>query len=580
MNAQDYIVQLIREIEQSPLYGDADFPALTAIHHDAHVLLRKLAQPLRAALIGEVKAGKSTLLNAFAGGSVAPTNTTETTACIMKVDYGEHEEAILHYTNGAREEGSIEHIFSILRAHENDQAFFASCDHVEVHLPLRGLQHIQLVDTPGLATITQRNEQRTYDYFQEVDVILWVFNGTSLGQSDVNDGLRRAAQMGKPIVAIINRIDQLRGDIQKVLDYADYTIGLYVDEIFPLSGQQAYHGIINGNEEDVEASGFAALYQYLDENIERHVDEVQVRSILSSARVLEERVRLLHQQALEQIQRKIRTYMELEEKIGYTGSDLGEAIQSKTRQWLQSEFLSNTESVLLTQISNQGFLDIANMADFQRRIDSVLTQEQVTREINAYVRSIQQDIQIQWQGQMTTLDTQIGEMYTKEQEKERLALEQLIVNFGQENAADSVKGSLWTAGAAGGAMSIYAATLGPAAAHVTIGAAAASIMPPLILAGAAAGVVLGFAKNKKLKNQQQELVRIRIGQVRKQVAENLLPALRTYVVTICDETKEEAKREFVRKNFQGRTVESLWHLVQQLKQIVEKNSEEQRYLPY
>ena len=64
-------------------------------------------------------------------------------------------------------------------------------------------------------------------------MVIWVFNGNYLGQSDVNDRVRQVAQMGKPIVAVINRIDQVDGDPQDLVDYLDDSMGIYLEEIFP-----------------------------------------------------------------------------------------------------------------------------------------------------------------------------------------------------------------------------------------------------------------------------------------------------------------------------------------------------------
>ena len=43
---------------------------------------RRLAQPLRIAVAGMVKAGKSTLLNAIIGEEIAPTDTGECTSIV------------------------------------------------------------------------------------------------------------------------------------------------------------------------------------------------------------------------------------------------------------------------------------------------------------------------------------------------------------------------------------------------------------------------------------------------------------------------------------------------------------------
>ena len=121
MDVTAYIDGLLARAERSPLFGDAAFPGLYPLYNDLQVLRAKLEQPLHAAVIGEVKAGKSTLINAFAGGEISPTNATETTACIMKIAYSPEEKAVLHFSDGTAQEGTVAEIYELLEAHHGDQ---------------------------------------------------------------------------------------------------------------------------------------------------------------------------------------------------------------------------------------------------------------------------------------------------------------------------------------------------------------------------------------------------------------------------------------------------------------------------
>ena len=180
----------------SPL-GKAKNEVIKKISLEHDILLSKLNSSLRLAIIGEVKAGKSTLLNAIAKGELSPTNVSEATAAIIKVEYSEKELASIHFLDGTVEDGNVEDIFSILKKHLNDQEYFSRCSHVDIKSPLDGLKSISIIDTPGLGTITEENEERTLGYFQDVDVVLWVFNGNYLGQSNINDRVRTVYDMGK-----------------------------------------------------------------------------------------------------------------------------------------------------------------------------------------------------------------------------------------------------------------------------------------------------------------------------------------------------------------------------------------------
>ncbi len=571
MDVTAYIDGLLARAERSPLFGDAAFPGLYPLYNDLQVLRAKLEQPLHAAVIGEVKAGKSTLINAFAGGEISPTNATETTACIMKIAYSPEEKAVLHFSDGTAQEGTVAEIYELLEAHHGDQAFFSRCQDVEIGRNLQDLRHICLIDTPGLETITTANESRTTDYFQSVDVVIWVFNGNYLGQCDVNDRVRQVAQMGKPIVAVINRIDQVDGDPQDLVDYLDDSMGIYLEEIFPLSAQKAYEGVMQADQQLRDESGFTALYTYLDEHIERHAGDVQMDSILASAQVLEDKMNLLHRQTLEQIERKLRTYMELDDQIQYNGRMLSEKVLSDTREWLQRHFLSRAERTLYSQISAGNAFSSSSQEEFQRLLQKVLSQDAIRGEIEDHLQQLSATIRTDWQGRLSGIDAELSHMYEQEQEKNRLEMVQLPHGTVENTGLESVKSSVLAAGAAGGALSIYSAVVAPAAAHVTLGAAVSTIMPPVLLAGAAVGLVTGYAKSKKVKTQQRQQVQDVLGLVREKTAATLLPALKTYLQQLCEATQSEAKKDFVEKNFAGRSVEDLQQLVQKLQEITRQN---------
>ena len=163
-------------------------------------------------------------------------------------------------------------------------------------------------------------------------------------------------------------------------------------------------------------------------------------------------------------------------------------------------------------------------------------------------------------------------MYEQEQEKNRLEMVQLPHGTVENTGLESVKSSVLAAGAAGGALSIYSAVVAPAAAHVTLGSSREhyhAAGPPE--AGAAVGLVTGYAKSKKVKTQQRQQVQDVLGLVREKTAATLLPALKTYLQQLCEATQSEAKKDFVEKNFAGRSVEDLQQLVQKLQEITRQN---------
>lgn len=116
-----------------------------------------LHAPLRLAVVGRVKAGKSTLVNALVGRRVAPTRAGECTRVVTWYTYGSPDRAELHMVDGTTRPLLLE-----------DGAVPADLDvpatdvrRIVVHLQAGSLRDLTLIDTPGLATLTAENEAAT-----------------------------------------------------------------------------------------------------------------------------------------------------------------------------------------------------------------------------------------------------------------------------------------------------------------------------------------------------------------------------------------------------------------------------------
>ena len=572
----------IREIQNkvqcSPLFKETNYAELKDIYTNLELLASKLEQPLRIALIGEVKAGKSTLINAFAGGQVSPTNVTESTACIMQIGYAASERAAIVYSNGKKQTGSPKEIYAFLKQHENEQSFFAECECVRMDLPLQGLRHVHMIDTPGLATITESNARRTEKYFQAVDVVLWVFNGNYLGQSDINEALRKIADMGKPVVGVINRIDEVDGDPGELVEYVEDSIGIYLDAIFPLSARKAYCGVVEKNDELQEQSGFRSLYRYLEENIDRNADAVQLESIRASVYALAEKVELIHKQALQRIRLKLETYMKLEDQIRHSSKIFQEKILGQVHNWIQYEFLHGLEQELTARVGNMGVFSLKGSGEIQQALQDGLTEGQIESEINEFVHVLNQTICEEWQGCLAEVDGAIGNLFRDMIEQQRIASCALANRIPKmADSRDTITNSLVTAGTIGGTLAVYSAVVAPAAAHVTIGAALSAFMPPVMIAGVAVGALSGYVKNKKAKEQYHSMIDAELSRIRTNVEHDMVPKITAYLQELCDATRKEAKRDFVEKNFDGRSEEELQALVERL-QKMPVISEEERLL--
>ncbi len=128
----------------------------------------RLLGPLRVAIAGKVKAGKSTLLNALLGEELAATDAGECTRVVTWYVRGDAPEVLVR-PRGAppeprffrRDAGAIEVDLGAWTADDLDA--------IEVHWPTERLRGLTLVDTPGIASIRADISERTHRLLGEDD---------------------------------------------------------------------------------------------------------------------------------------------------------------------------------------------------------------------------------------------------------------------------------------------------------------------------------------------------------------------------------------------------------------------------
>ena len=125
-------------------------------------LHERLDQPLRVAVAGRVKAGKSTLLNALVGERLAPTDAGECTRIVTWYEDGHTYQVRAHLDNAAprqlrfaRENGQLDINLGELKAEDVKE--------LVVTWPAQALRAVTLVDTPGIGSLTEATSRRTWD---------------------------------------------------------------------------------------------------------------------------------------------------------------------------------------------------------------------------------------------------------------------------------------------------------------------------------------------------------------------------------------------------------------------------------
>ncbi len=221
--------------------------------------LRKRAdEPLRVALVGTVKAGKSTLVNALLGEQLAPTDARECTRIVTWYRHGNAPSVrARHAIEGElqiptlRQDGRLELDLGHLDANE--------IEWLDVTWPAAPLEEFTLIDTPGMASVSAEVGERTVEFVAPEGGVTvadaFVYLLRSLHAHDVEFlrtlGDRTGGETSMGSIAVLSRADELgagRLNAMAVANKAvdrlrdDPTLEAVCETVVPVAGLLALAG--------------------------------------------------------------------------------------------------------------------------------------------------------------------------------------------------------------------------------------------------------------------------------------------------------------------------------------------------
>jgi hypothetical protein len=131
-------------------------------------LQQRLAEPLRVAIAGRVKSGKSTLLNALVGQPLAATDAGECTRLVTWYRHGPTYRAFVQPRGGELEPAVLEReagATAVDLGHHRVE----DVDRLVVEWPASALASMTLIDTPGLGSLTTEVSERSEDLLGPAD---------------------------------------------------------------------------------------------------------------------------------------------------------------------------------------------------------------------------------------------------------------------------------------------------------------------------------------------------------------------------------------------------------------------------
>jgi hypothetical protein len=181
----------------------------------------RLDGPLRIAVAGKVKAGKSTLLNALVGEQIAPADAGECTRVVTWYRAGHQPQIRMFPRSGSppvplpvdRRDGAL-----VIDLHG---ALAEDVDHLEVDWPTASLRVATLIDTPGIASMSAEVGRRTLRFLNpdderptEADAVVYLMRHLHASDAEFleafrDQGVSQAASVNT--VAVLSRADEIGG---------------------------------------------------------------------------------------------------------------------------------------------------------------------------------------------------------------------------------------------------------------------------------------------------------------------------------------------------------------------------------
>jgi hypothetical protein len=173
----------------------------------------------RLMVLGDMKHGKSTLLNVLLGKQLLPSAVNPCTAILTIIRYGEQEKVTVYFKDNQQETMSFDQFtreYTIdpkeaKHFEQQQEQAFPDVSYAVVEYPLDLLQNgVEIVDSPGLNDTDERNEL-TLGYINSCHAILFVLNATKPCTMEERRYLENYLKgRGLTIFFLINRWDELQ----------------------------------------------------------------------------------------------------------------------------------------------------------------------------------------------------------------------------------------------------------------------------------------------------------------------------------------------------------------------------------
>jgi GTPase SAR1 family protein len=249
----------------------------------------------RLLVLGDMKRGKSTFINALLGEKVLPSDVNPCTALLTVLKYGPEKRVTVHFTDDRTPEvmdvATFQETYTIpadeaKRLEDKQETAFPGISHAVVEYPLPLLETgIEIIDTPGLND-TETRDRTVLEYLYTCHAVLFVMSAAQPCTLDERRYLQNYLKdRGLSLFFLINGWDRIQSGLldpenTEALQEAQaklhqtFQIHLaeycqvdgqnrYDDRVFEISALEALRQRINHPEADLSGTGFPQFLSQL-----------------------------------------------------------------------------------------------------------------------------------------------------------------------------------------------------------------------------------------------------------------------------------------------------------------------------
>lgn len=205
------IVATMSEIERLSK-SESRLPEITASFSASKTMVE--TPEFNVVVCGEVKKGKSSLLNAIIGKEYLPVNNEIATSQVFRISNSEKESFYLVFTDGTSQQISkeeLEKYGSQVDHNLNGEPIFKNrkLSYIQVNVPIAFLpKGVNLVDTPGLGALYKSHEWITQSYVKNASAVIFVLDPERPLVDKEKEFIEKVLTVTPHILYVLTKIDQ------------------------------------------------------------------------------------------------------------------------------------------------------------------------------------------------------------------------------------------------------------------------------------------------------------------------------------------------------------------------------------